>query len=126
MNRIRRKAQKAFKRCRPYAFALHLRARENWPTEDLLGAFAIAAVNINKPHQIHRDRKDPKESASVVAYSGRFEGGAVAFPTLMCLVRVVPGSLLLFRGRLLPHAALPWSGERIATIYTSHENSLKA
>jgi hypothetical protein len=121
---VRENAALVFERFLPIAFARHEAACKQWPTGQLLGPFALGVTNINLPLQIHNDRKDPKSSGSIVAYSGNFSEGGIVFPSLNCIVKVHPGSMLLFRGRLLPHAVLPWQGERVATIFTSHENSL--
>lgn len=91
--------------------------------QQLFPLWHLVMVYVNQPHQLHRDIRDPINSLAMVVYSGQFTGGELAFPTLHILAQAQPGGLVGFRGRILPHCVLPWTGDRCAVICTAHQNT---
>jgi hypothetical protein len=86
-------------------------------------------IILNRWAGLHTDSKDPIDSWAVLVAAGNFKCGVVYFPHLGLRIRLSPGDIVAFRGRVIPHAVPMWSGgQRICIphfIHSSVHSSLR-
>lgn len=69
----------------------------------------------------HRDSQDPQLGYVALYAAGDFKGGLLDIPDLKLKVRLEPGDLVLFRGRVLRHKIGRWNkGQRISIPHFTH------
>lgn len=74
----------------------------------------------------HTDRFDPIWGNAIIAGAGEHRDGYLRFPNLGLRVRLNPGDIVMFRGRVLRHSVEPWSGgQRISIPHFTHSTVWK-
>ena len=74
----------------------------------------------------HTDGFDPPGSYSLIAAAGNFQGGYLFFRHLGLRVRLEPGDIVMFRGRVLKHVVEVWTGgQRISIPHFTHSSVWK-
>jgi hypothetical protein len=80
-------------------------------------------IIFNRWAGLHTDSNDPTDSWAVLVAAGDFKQGAVFFPHLGLRIRLIPGDIVAFRGRVIPHSVPMWSGgQRICIPHFIHSS----
>lgn len=78
-------------------------------------------IIFNRLSDYHRDSQDPQLGFVALYAAGDFKGGLLDLPELKLKVRLEPGDLVLFRGRVLRHRIGEWdNGQRISIPHFTH------
>jgi hypothetical protein len=72
---------------------------------------------------LHTDPQDPTNGWAILVAAGNFKHGMVCFPHLGLCIRLIPGDIVAFRGRVIPHSVPMWSGgQRICIPHFIHSS----
>lgn len=78
-------------------------------------------IIFNRMSDFHRDSQDPQLSYVALYAGGDFTGGMLELPDLKLKVRLEPGDMVLFRGRVLLHKVGEWDdGQRYSIPHFTH------
>lgn len=81
----------------------------------------------NRQTSRHIDGRDLVSGWQVIVAGGHFSsGGSVCIPRLGLRLRLLPGDMVMIRGRILAHEIEPWKGgQRVSLVNFTHESVWK-
>lgn len=80
-------------------------------------------ILLNVQSLLHTDRFDPQYSWSIIYCAGSHTGGYLYLPHLGLRIRMLPGDMVMIRGRVLKHMVEKWSGgQRISIPHFTHSS----
>jgi hypothetical protein len=77
----------------------------------------------NRQTPLHGDLADPLKSWVVLLVLGKFTKGHLWIPKLQLRLFYEPGTIVIFRGHLLPHEVECWEGgQRVSIVHFTHQS----
>lgn len=85
------------------------------------------SIHFNRQTPLHPDSADPVQAWVALVALGEFKKGHLFIPRLNLRLFYEPGTIILFRGHILPHEVEAFEdGQRVSIAYFTHETLWKS